>query len=45
MGRVRSGRAWGPMGLLMAMIVAAATLTVPTAAPAQVKLSRSGICH
>ena len=42
---VRSRRARGLAGLSAMLILLAAALAVPGAAPAQVKLSRSGICH
>ena len=45
MGRVRSGRARGPVSLAAALLLLTAALAVPGVAPAQVKLSRGGICH
>ena len=45
MRHARSGSWRGLTGLLAAAVLLAATLAVPGPAPAQVKLSRSGICH
>ena len=45
MGGARPRRARGLTGFLAALALLAAALAAPAAAPAQVKLSRAGLCH